>query len=103
MITPLFAPGVDNFARSRPSLVLPCFVDSSPCSARFNSLFDRLGNSRFDNQNINGLRGQILSANRLEIDFSQYFPVLQRTTAAGRDATRCGFPSHNLDPDQTAD
>ena len=58
---------------------------------RFKSLFDRLGNSPFDNQNINDLRGQILSSKRLEIDFSQYFPVLQGTTAAGRPP-----------PDQTA-
>ena len=55
---------------------------------RFNSLFDRLGNSPFDNRNIKDLRGQILSANRLEIDFPQYFPVLQGTTAAGRPSRR---------------
>jgi hypothetical protein len=33
---------------------------------------------------MNDLRVQILSANRLQIDFAQYFPVLQGTTAGRR-------------------
>ena len=51
---------------------------------RFNSLLDRLGNFPFESCKMNDLRVQIRSANCPQVDFSQYFPVLQGTKAGHR-------------------
>ena len=55
---------------------------------RFNSLLDRLGNFPFESCKMNDLRVQIRSANCPQVDFSQYFPVLQGTKAGDRPPPR---------------
>ena len=55
---------------------------------RFNSLLDRLGNFPFESCKMNDLRVQIRSANCPQVDFSQYFPVLQGTKAGHRPPPR---------------
>ena len=62
---------------------------------RFNSLLDRLGNFPFESCKMNDLRVQIRSANCPQVDFSQYFPMLQGTKAGHRPPPR--RPSPPLD------